>query len=119
MSLQLLVLLFALEVEDQDLVATTLFHHAADYARAASRLSDCAGLARDGQHVGELDGAVLTRLLVNFDHVSGRDAKLSSPGADNRVHRLFLLSGSCLLIPTSRQECGHRPSEEGVEDRQT
>src|SRR5207302_1655742 len=114
MSLQLLVLFLALEVEDENLIAATFFHNAADHTGAALRFSDGPRFPGDCQYVGELDIAVLPGLLVNFNHVPGRDAKLLSPGADDRVHRLFLLYGSCLLIPTSRQECGYRSSDEGV-----
>src|SRR5437868_4041932 len=109
MSLELLVLLLALEVEDQDLVAAAFLHHTANNAGAALRLHDGAGLSRDRQHIREFNIAVLSRLLVNFDYVSGRDAKLPSPGADHRVHRLFLLCRSCLLIPTSRSEDDRNP----------
>src|SRR5581483_5406458 len=96
MSLQLLVLLLALEVEYQDLIGASFFYHAAHHARATLRTHQRARLAGNRQHVSKLHVAVFCRLLIDPDYVSGCDAKLLSPGADNRVHRLFLLSRKLL-----------------------
>ena len=96
-------------MEDQDLVAAAFLYYATNDAGTALRLHDGSRLAGNREHIGKLDIAVLSRLLVNFDYVSGCDAKLPSPGADHRVHRLFLLCRSCLLIPTSRSEGDRNP----------
>src|SRR6202023_522013 len=53
MSINLLVLLFALEVEDQNLVSLAAFHYLGSYYSASAR-TDGAFLARDGQNVVEL-----------------------------------------------------------------
>src|ERR1039458_1609979 len=58
--LQLLVLLFALQVEDQNLVAPALAQH--------------------------LAGLVCGFNALNLQHVAGRDPILLATGANNRVH---------------------------------
>src|SRR5215471_15760233 len=66
MSKDLLVLLLAFEVEDQNLVATPRVHHFAAYDRALAR-TDMPLLSGDGQHIVELDDvAVLGGQLLNF-----------------------------------------------------
>src|SRR6516225_6313235 len=86
MSLQFLVLLLALVVEHQHLVAAPLLHHLADYERS-SRLGDLAFGGAHGEHIVELDVlAARLRQLLNLNYVSGCDAILLSPGANYRVH---------------------------------
>jgi hypothetical protein len=86
MSVNLLVLFFAFEVEDQDLVCLAAFHDlSADHCACAG--TDSALLAGHGQNVIEFNGvAVGGRQLLNFHYVAGCDAVLLSPGANYRVH---------------------------------
>src|SRR5579859_7900356 len=88
MSVNLLVLLFALEVEDQDLVRTAALHHlSAD--DSASAWANSAFLARHGQNVIKFNHvAVGGGQLLNFHYVAGCDAVLFPPGANYRVHKL-------------------------------
>src|SRR5262249_56724601 len=59
MAKDLLVLLLALEVEDQDLVPAPSFHHlAADHGALA--LADLAHLTGNRKHIVELDGIAFT-----------------------------------------------------------
>src|SRR5271157_2937235 len=86
MSIQLLVLLLALEVEDQNLVAAALLDDLSGDKRIR-RLADLALGGADGQHFVELHVlAASLRQLLDLNYVSGRDAILLSPGADHRVH---------------------------------
>src|SRR5581483_10126064 len=87
--LQLLILFFALVVEDQDLVSAPLFEHLAAHPRAlALRTANFALFSADGQHVGELKLALFGKLLLNANYVSGSNTILFSPGADDREHRI-------------------------------
>src|ERR1019366_1675923 len=85
-SVQLLVLLLALEVEDQNLIGAALLDHlTAD--EGLRRLDQFALGAADGQHFIELNVfAAGLRQLLDLNHVPGCDAILLSPGADHRVH---------------------------------
>src|SRR5579859_804670 len=96
MTVNLLVLLLALEVEDQDLVGASGLHHlSADHGACAR--ADGAFLAGNRQNVIELDGvAIAGRELLNFDHVSGRNPILLSSGANDRVHNSLHLRSSPL-----------------------
>src|SRR6266850_5952486 len=85
MSDQLFVLLLALKLEDQDLVAAALFHHLAGDASALG--VGRKGVAADGQNVGELDRAAAMLRLFDLDHVAGGDTVLLAAGADDCVHR--------------------------------
>ena len=86
MPIQLLVLLLALEVEDQDLVGAALPEHLPGH-EGLGRLAQFAFRAADRQHLVELHVfAVSLRQLLNFDYVAGCDAILLSPGADDRLH---------------------------------
>src|SRR4051812_44806504 len=96
-SRELLVLLFALEVEDEDLVRAALFDRAADHARTRLRTADLALLPADGEHVGELDLPVRGGGFLDLDHVPGCDAILLSPGANDRVHTIASDKDEALL----------------------
>src|SRR5271166_3208125 len=86
MSIQLLVLLLPLVMEDQYFVAATLLDHLPGNKRLR-RLAKLALGAAERQHVVELH-IFTTRLrhLLDLNHVSGCDAILLPPGADHRVH---------------------------------
>src|ERR1700680_4846281 len=57
MSAQLLVLLLALVMKDQNLGRAALFHHLANYASLGLRFPDLARFPRHCEHVGEFDWA--------------------------------------------------------------
>ena len=86
MSVNLLVLLFALEVENKDLIGLAAFHHlSADYGTGSG--ADGAFLAGDGQNVVEFNNvAICGGQLLNFHYVAGCDAVLLSSGANYRVN---------------------------------
>src|SRR5215472_1582964 len=87
MSAELLVLLFALVVEDKHLGAAAFFNHLADHARFRLRASDLAFRTRNGENVVEFDVAVGTGAeFLDTDHISGRHPVLLTAGADDRVH---------------------------------
>jgi len=90
MAEDLLVLLLALEVEDQDLISASRIHHlAADYR--ALHGTDLAFLAGHGQHILELDDLTVAFWhLLNFHYVSGSYSILLAPGADDCVHKLSI-----------------------------
>src|ERR1039457_489106 len=123
MSVQLLVLLLALEVEDQDLIGASLFDHlSAD--EGLRRLAELALGPANGQHFVELNVfAAGLRQLLDLNHVSGRDAILLSPGADHRVHgnasnELFRpprrdANRLKLFVRLHFPEPGRRPSRKG------
>src|SRR4051812_1927761 len=76
MAVNLLVLLFALEVEYQDLVGPSCFHHLPAYHGSGAG-SNRAFLAGDRQNVIELHGiAVAGGQLLNIHYVSGSNAIL-------------------------------------------
>src|ERR1039458_10288852 len=119
MSIQLLVLFLAFEVEDEHLVAAAVFHDLAG-DKSLRRLAQFACGRADGQHFLELDvvAAALGQLL-DLNHVPGCDAILLSPGADHRVHGnasqsyRHTQSGaerSKLLMRLHLPEAGRRPS---------
>src|SRR3954453_23123388 len=85
MSDQLLVLLLALELEDQDLVAATLLHHFTGDA-GALRVGGKV-VAANSQDVGKLDRALAVGRLLDLDHVARGDTVLLAAGADDCVHR--------------------------------
>jgi hypothetical protein len=84
MSTKLLVLLFALVMEDQDLGAASLFDDLADYA-GIGLISDLTFFAGNGDY-GELDLSVGSGELLDANDVSGRYPVLLSTCADHRVH---------------------------------
>jgi hypothetical protein len=86
MSKDLLVLLFALEMEDQDFVGPSRLHYLAAHPRASAE-ADLAFLAGNGQNVIELDFVPMAcGQFLDFHYVSGSNAILLSPGANHRVH---------------------------------
>src|SRR5437588_1578375 len=88
MSGQLLVLLLALEVKDQDFVAAALFDHASSNARAiALGAANFAILGAHREHVSKINLAMRGRGLLHPDHVAGRHPVLLSTCADDRVHK--------------------------------
>src|SRR5207248_7304220 len=87
MPAQLLVLLLALVMEDQDLVAPALFHDGADHTRPGFRTANLAFAAADRQHVAKLNHAFFSRRALDANYVSKRNTILLSAGADHRVHR--------------------------------
>src|SRR5579859_6275822 len=88
MPVNLLVLLFALEVEDENFVGLAAFHHlsANDSAGAGT---DSAFLPGHSQNVIEFNHVAISGgQLLNFHYVAGCDAVLFPPGANYRVHKL-------------------------------
>ena len=79
------VLLAALELEGRDLLATTLLHDlAADLCASESRLAHLEAVAREHQHLGELDlGARIAREQFHHDGVALSHSILFSAGADD------------------------------------
>src|SRR5437660_2521415 len=69
-SAQLLILLLALVVEDQDLLAASLLDDLASYKSPGSRRQHAARLGRNRQHVAELDLSALIFLRFHPDHVA-------------------------------------------------
>src|SRR5579859_2824332 len=96
MAVNLLVLLFTLEVEDQDLVGLPGLHHLSTDHGASAR-ADGAFLAGNRQNVIELDGvAIAGGQLLNVDNVSGRNPILLSSGANDGVHNSLHSRSRCL-----------------------
>ena len=87
MTLQFLVLLLALEVEDDELVATAFRDDFADDLGAVELGLEAALAAGEGNDVRELDGAVFVGGLLDAERVAGSHAVLLSTGLDNCVHR--------------------------------
>src|SRR5216683_5973745 len=87
-STELLVLLLALVVEDQYLLAASLLDDLAGYERSRPRRQHAARLGRNRQHVAELDPAILVFLRFHPDHVARGNTILLSTCADHRVHKL-------------------------------
>src|ERR1700687_3174823 len=85
---QLLVLLLALVVENQNLLAASLLDDLASYERPRPRRTSRARLGQTRQHVTELDLPVLVFLCFYPDHVARGDTILLSSCADPRVHKL-------------------------------
>src|SRR5580704_18626641 len=86
MTLQLLVLLLPLVVEDQDLVAATLAKHGSDNLggrRFGDRFVPAISIAGNSQHFAELDGAILASCgLLNLYNVARGDTILLSTGTN-------------------------------------
>src|SRR5215831_15791778 len=86
MSKDLLVLLLAFEVEDQDLVRASRIHYFAAYHRSLAG-ADVTFLAGNGEHVVELNRFALAfGQLLYFHYISRSNPILLSPGANHRVH---------------------------------
>src|SRR5215471_9261836 len=92
MAKDLFVLLLALEMEDQDLIAASCLHYlSANHGALAG--PELAFFVGDRQHIVELDGVALVgRLLLDLHYVSGSDSILLPPGANHRVHNSLRLS---------------------------
>src|SRR6266850_2068479 len=86
MSAQLLILLFALVVEDEDLLAASLVDDFAGDARFRSGIYNTARLGRNREHVGKFDAAIGAIDLLDPDHVSRGHLVLLATSADHRVH---------------------------------
>src|SRR5215469_9297787 len=85
MTLQLLVLLFALVVKDQHFCAAAFFYDLADYARVRA-LADLALFAGHRQHRKLHLAIAASPELLYSNHIAGRHPVLLPTGADNRVH---------------------------------
>src|SRR6266478_1129337 len=106
-SAQLLVLLLALVMEDQDLLTASLLDHLAGYARARTRRHNAARLGRNRQHVAELHKSIRVGLFFHPDHIARGDTVLFSTCADHRVHKLSLCSCRDGALPRpSRAQLG-------------
>src|SRR5260370_42423711 len=91
MSKDLFVLLFAFEMEDQNLVGAPGIHYLAAYERALTR-TDMTFLAGNSEHVVELNRvAVAGRQLLDLYYISRSNPILLSPGANHRVHNSLQL----------------------------
>src|SRR5579872_2520825 len=106
---QLLVLLLALVMEDQDLRAAAFFNDLADHARTRS-IVDLAFFARNCEH-GKLHQAIgAGARLLHSNYVAGRHPVLLATGADNRVHTSSM---KCRLksssYANSRKEAATKP----------
>src|SRR5713101_6277982 len=87
MSGDLLVLLLALVVEDQNFLAAALVEDFAGHHRSRLWTRNLPLAGRHCQHVRELDLAVCPPSLgFQANHVSGRHSVLLSTSADDRVH---------------------------------
>ena len=86
-SAQLLVLLLAFVVEDQNLGAASLFDDLADHARFGLRTHQSARRRRDGQHVAEFDFTVCAVAPASRPESHRRAPPvLLATSADDRVH---------------------------------
>src|SRR5262249_36529250 len=86
MAKDFFVLLLALEVEDQDLIAASGFHYlAADHSALAG--ADLAFLTGNCEHIVELNGIAFSGgQLLYLNDISGSHSILLPPGANHRVH---------------------------------
>src|SRR5579864_5576677 len=87
MSAQLLVLLLAFVMEDEDFLLAALLDHVAGHQRSGLRLADPAIARRNRQHIAELNATVgASTLALHADHIAGRNPVLLPTCADDRVH---------------------------------
>src|SRR5208283_5492201 len=87
MAAQLLILLLAFVMEDENLFLAALLDQFAGHQRSGLRLADLAIARRNRKHIAELDVAVGAGALVfHADDIAGRDPVLLSTCADDRVH---------------------------------
>ena len=85
-ALHLLVLLLALELEDEDLFATAFADDGGENLGSGEVGLELALFAADGEDVGELDVAVLVGGGFNLQLLARRDQILFAAGADDCVH---------------------------------
>ena len=85
-ALHFLVLLLALELEDEDLFAATEGDDGGENLGAGEVGLELALFAADGEDVGELDVAVLVGGGFNLQLLARRDQILFAAGADDCVH---------------------------------
>src|SRR5471032_2370124 len=107
MSVHLLVLLLALQVEDQNLVFAAFFHHRASYRRACAG-ANLAFLAGNGQNIFKFNCfAFSDAQFFHFYNVAGSDTILLPPGPNDRVHNSLqrLCLGKRLSINLRFAEC--------------
>jgi hypothetical protein len=87
MSAQLLVLLLALVVEDEDLIGSAFSHNLAAHSCFRLWFADLSVATRERENFIETNFAVgAVADLLHPDHVSGCDSILFTTGADHRVH---------------------------------
>src|SRR5215471_8658902 len=101
-SAELLVLLFAFVMEDEDLGAASLLDDLAGHARFAAGAHDAARFRRDGEHIAELDLAVGSIYFFHPDDISRGNLVLLTTCADHRVHK----SSRTLVGRTIRRPSG-------------
>src|ERR1700722_14927353 len=88
MALQLLVLLLALEMEDQDLIPASFADHGAKYLRLR-RLDDGRRSIGERQNIVEFHCVVgVAHGLFDLQNVAGRNTILLTTCADHRVHKI-------------------------------
>jgi hypothetical protein len=87
MSAQLLILLLAFVMEDQNLLLAALLDHVATDKRTGLRFSDLAVASRNRQNIAELNSTVGARTLtLDTNDIAGRNPVLLPTSADDRVH---------------------------------
>src|SRR5205085_4172484 len=87
MSTELLVLLLAFVVKNQDLITAALLHHLTNHQRLRLRTADLSRFSGDREHIFEFNSPVVAvALTLHPNHVAGRHPVLLSSGADDRVH---------------------------------
>ena len=101
-ALHLLVLLLALQLEDQDLVAAALAEHGAGDFGAGQVGGELAGLVADGDDVGELDGAVGVGGALELQLLTRGDDVLLAAGTNHCIHR----KTSCAVVSAFCLDCG-------------
>src|SRR5438552_3878678 len=130
MSAQTFVLLFALVMEDQDLIVAAFLNHLADYARLRLRPGDFTLGTRDCQYIAELQLPIsASARFFHSNYVTGGHPVLLPTGADDRVHTYASINSNpprtparlgnlqvcclCLLFPQRFfiRECGPRTRE--------
>src|ERR1700733_7610119 len=85
-ALHLLVLLLALQLEDQDLVAAAFAQHSARHLRAVQRRLKLALFRADGEHVGELNRAIGVRRALQLQRLTRGDDILLAAGTNYCIH---------------------------------
>src|SRR5579862_2365517 len=112
-----LVLLFALELEYDDLFAAARRSDggANDGASGFGAGQHRALVREHGQHFGELDfGADVAAELGDAQHVAGFDTILFSAGLNNGMHWRSLFEAQAHLLGAGRFGVNHHSSTEGA-----